>query len=110
MSAKRMKELRKVLGYHPRNKRDYEIHEFPTTGLVAQVTEDGKVSVVEKEVYKPVVECVSPDRKFYKFLKKKMRNIEHEESLSHLPSKDALKELTEEIIAMETNNKEDSNE
>lgn len=99
MSAKNMKALRKALKYKPRNKREYETHLLPTTGLVAQINEDGTVEVVEKIVDKQVIECVSGDRKVYQFMKKKLHNIDHEETLNELPSKQELNELTKDILS-----------
>lgn len=70
MRGKAARELRKVSGFHPHDKREYQTWNIGTKKyLIYRILPKGGVDTVEKELDCYVRECVSKPRKIYKDLK-----------------------------------------
>ena len=110
MRQKVAKAIRKSLNYHPRNDREYKTFELETRRKpTAQYNLDtGEINVVMRSGTSFITECISGDRKFYKYMKRKYMNFEHEEILTPLPDDSELNEIAKQ--AKEDFAKEKSNE
>ena len=99
MRGKVARELRKAIGVkNKREERNY--HTFLVDGKsnVRQLdTTTGEVNLVLRTVEKETVECVSGDRKIYKYMKRKYHNEELEADFRPMPTKEDIDELTETI-------------
>lgn len=123
MNGRAARELRKAVNFIPSAKREYYEFNWKVKRKIAQVNLDGeaKVEFVERLVDAYTKECVSAERKFYKYLKRKYYNFEHEEQLNALPSQedlnDTIKQFKEDLqnarkrgISNETNESGRENE
>lgn len=101
MRGKVARELRKMLNYHPKNKREYMDFTFKVPRKILQFENDGeggfKSKVVTRVVEQLVKECVSGDRKLYKYFKKKYVNNNHEEQFNALPEQGELDVITKQF-------------
>lgn len=109
MRGKTAREIRKMLKYHPRNHREYEVYLVPSVKWILQYNaETKKVKAVQREHESRLLECVSEDRNLYKYFKRKYYNHDYEMRLTQLPNKKALNDILEAAVKEAT--KEDSHE
>lgn len=82
---------------------------FQVPRKILQFEDDGKGGYKKKEITRVVEhyvkECVSGDRKLYKYFKKKYNNVNHEEQFNALPSQedlnDTIKQFQEDFRTIE---------
>jgi hypothetical protein len=116
MRNKIAKALRKELKYKISSKekanRVYKTLTMPSTRkhTLQFNWETGEMKAVRGSGNSELIECVSGDRKMYKYLKNKYKNFNHEESLSVLPNQKELDELQAKILKEMHANKGESNE
>ena len=103
MRGKVARNLRKATEFVPKNKRTYKTFELEgKRKLTAQINSDtGEIKPVMSRGRSFITECVTAERKLYKYAKRKYMNIEHEEVLTPLPDDAELNKLQDEIIAQE---------
>lgn len=105
MRNKIAKALRKELKYkissEEKANREYKTLTMPSTRkhTLQFNWETGELKPKRGSGNSELIECVSGDRKMYKYLKNKYKNFNHEESLSILPSGKELNELQAKILS-----------
>lgn len=101
MRGKAARALRKAINYHPRNDREYFdfTHKVKRSIMQVEPQEDGsiKFNTVERVVEAYTIECISGDRKIYKYLKRKYTNINHEEQFNMLPEQGELDDIQQQF-------------
>lgn len=98
MRQKVAKAIRRSLKYKPKNKREYKTFEIESTRLMtAQFNiETGELKAVRGKGTSFLTECVSGDRKFYQYMKKKYIRPTHEEVLTPLPEEAVMNKIINE--------------
>jgi hypothetical protein len=109
MNGKVARELRKIADFKPHEKRDYETWTVGTKiGTIFRILEDGNVELTDREIECTVIECVSPERKIYRELKRKFSQFkltgEVNLQFNEMPDKKFMEDLLEKA------HKENSNE
>lgn len=100
MRGKTAREIRKVLNYSPKNEREYHTFSLTGWGNVLQYNpETGGVKQVRRRVDKVNIECVSGDRKIYKYMKRKYNEPHLEMSMNKFPEEQEMDKLKREISA-----------
>ena len=105
MRNKIAKALRRELKYkissEEKANREYKTLTMPSTRkhTLRFNWETGEMQAVRGTGNSELIECVSGDRKMYKYLKNKYKNFNHEESLSVLPNQKEMDELQAKILS-----------
>ncbi len=98
MNGKVAREIRKALKYKPTNPREYHAFNLEGWGNVLQYnSETGAVKEVRRRVEKVNIECVSGDRKIYRYMKRKYNEPNLEMSLNKFPTQQEMDELQNHI-------------
>ena len=99
MRGKVARELRKEVGFIPKENREYLEHEFTRIRKILSYDFEKKgVSIVERPVSVFIKECVTTSRSLYKYLKRKWNNPDYEMMLNNLPEAKDLQALTQTIL------------
>jgi len=104
MRNKAAKALRRSLKYkiNTKEKQDRDYQEFDVestrkhTARYDPIT--GEVKAVRGNGQSTIIECVSGDRKMYKYLKRKYMNFNHEEVLTPLPDQGVMDDIQEQYL------------
>ena len=101
MRGKVARELRKIIGFDPRQKRTYHRTYLGTSKKrILQVDTTGNVTTVVRDVDREVIECIDGGRKVYQIMKRRFINPDYTHELVPLPSEEETNELraTKEAI------------